>query len=139
MAATKAGSDIVEIRMPCQPEYVGVARLAILGVASRMRFSYDEVEDIRLAVGEACTNSVEWARRNGLQESDLVIRSVMDGDTLTIEIEDQAGPRAESPEGVSHEPDSEGLGALLITLLVDEVKVIPREGGTCVQMVKRAG
>ena len=137
MAERKA--DVVELRMPCQPEYAGVARLALLGVASRMRFSYDEVEDIRLAVGEACTNSVEWARRNGRQDSEIIIRSIMDGDTLTVEVEDQAGPRMETPEQSSRDMDSEGLGALLVTLLVDEVRVIPRENGTCVQMVKRAG
>ena len=137
MAETSA--DIVELRMPCEPEYVGVARLTILGVASRMRFSYDEVEDIRLAVGEACTNSVEWARRNGRPSAEITIRSTMDGDTLTVEVEDQAGPRAETPEQSPRDPDSEGLGGLLITLLVDEVRVIPRESGTCVQMVKRAG
>jgi len=137
VAESKA--DVVELRMPCQPEYVGVARLTILGVASRMRFSYDEVEDIRLAVGEACTNSVEWARRNARQDTDIVIHSVMNGDALTIEVEDQAGPRAETPEQSSRDQDTEGLGALLITLLVDEVRVIPREGGTCIQMVKRAG
>jgi len=136
---TAAKAHIVELRMPCQPEYVGVARLAILGVASRMRFSYDEVEDIRLAVGEACTNSVEWARRNARQDSDILIRSTMEGDALTIEVEDQAGPRTEATGQSSRDPESEGLGALLITLLVDEVRVIPREGGTCVQMVKRAG
>ena len=61
----------VEVKIPCRPEYVGVARLAILGVASRMRFSYDEVEDVRLAVGEACTTSVEWAERNGKTESGI--------------------------------------------------------------------
>ena len=33
----------------------------MLGIASRMPFSYDEVEDVRLAVGEACTHAVERA------------------------------------------------------------------------------
>lgn len=55
-------SDVVELRIPCKPEFVSVARLAILGVASRMQLSYDEVEDVRLAVGEACTTAVEQAK-----------------------------------------------------------------------------
>ena len=49
----------VTLTIPCAPEYVGTARLTILGVASRMGFSYDQVEDIRLAVGEACANAIE--------------------------------------------------------------------------------
>src|SRR5216110_3663046 len=57
--STSEGEAVVELTIPGKPEYVGVARLAILGVASRMRFSYDEVEDIRLAVGEACTSVLD--------------------------------------------------------------------------------
>lgn len=132
-----ANSAKVELKIPCRPEYVGVARLAILGVASRMKFSYDEVEDIRLAVGEACTTSVEWAEKNGKNESDLVLVSEIGQDKLTVDIFDQAGDRGEESRGNAE--DSENLGALLITLLVDEVTVVPKDGGTHVRMVKYAG
>lgn len=134
----KDGPATVELRFPCKPEFVGVARLAILGVASRMRFSYDEVEDVRLAVGEACTTSVEWAERNDKAESNIVLRSEIADDKLTVDIIDQAGNRSEgSRQNNSQEP--ENLGALLITLLVDEVSVVSENGGTHVRMVKYAG
>ncbi len=128
----------VELRIPCKPEYVGVARLAVLGIASRMKFSYDEVEDVRLAVGEACTTSVEWAEKNGISESDIVLKSEISNDKLVIDIIDASGTRndASSGEGLGQEP--ENLGALLITLLVDDVSVIPRDNGTHVRMVKYA-
>ncbi len=127
----------VELKFPCKPEYVGVARLAILGVASRMRFSYDEVEDVRLAVGEACTTAVEWAERNGKTDSDIVLRSEIGTEKLIVDIIDEAGERKE--EGRSGDPEAEeNLGALLITLLVDEVKVVPHDRGTQVRMVKYA-
>ena len=75
----------VDLTIPSRPEYVGVARLAILGVASRMRFSYDEVEDIRLAVGEACTRSID--RLNGSGESNNIsLRCLIDANRLTIEV-----------------------------------------------------
>ncbi len=126
----------VELRIPCKPEYVGVARLAILGVASRMRFSYDEVEDVRLAVGEACTTSVDWAERNGKTDSEIVLRSEISSDKLTVDIIDESGSRN---DGHQNEPDQEeNLGALLITLLVDEVEVVPHENGTHIRMVKYA-
>ncbi len=129
----------VEVKVPCKPEFVGVARLAILGVASRMRFSYDEVEDVRLAVGEACTTSVEWAERNGRADTGITLRSEIDSDKLTVDIFDQAGARENRgrSEGADQEP--ENLGALLITLLVDEVVVVPNTDGTHVRMVKYAG
>jgi serine/threonine-protein kinase RsbW len=129
----------VELKIPARPEYVGVARLAILGVASRMRFSYDEVEDIRLAVGEACTTAVEWAAKNSHQDTDVVVRSTIAESTLTVEIIDEAGVREEPADSESRETDPESLGALLITLLVDEVSVSSRDGGTCVTMIKHAG
>jgi len=128
----------VEIKIPCKPEYVGVARLAILGVASRMPFSYDEVEDIRLAVGEACTTSVDWAERNGKTDSEIVLQSEISADTLIVDIFDQAGGRSDV-ERQSAGQDTENLGALLITLLVDEVTVDSKDGGTHVRMVKHAG
>ena len=131
-------AHLVELRIPCKPEYVGVARLAILGVASRMRFSYDEVEDIRLAVGEACTTSVEWAAKNKREDTFIVVRSMITDTKLTVDIIDQAGERHELPNP-SADVEPEALGALLITLLVDEVNVKPVEGGTHVQMVKYAG
>ena len=128
----------VELKIPCRPEFVGVARLTILGVASRMRFSYDEVEDIRLAVGEACTTSVEWAERNGKSSTDLVLRSEIGQDKLIVDIFDEAGDRGDDARD-STDHESENLGALLITLLVDEVSVAPKDGGTHVRMVKHAG
>ena len=50
------------MRIPSGPEWVRVVRLAVLGVASRMKFSYDDVEDIKLAVSEACNNAILHAR-----------------------------------------------------------------------------
>ncbi|MCL5104221.1 MAG: ATP-binding protein [Armatimonadetes bacterium] len=129
----------VELKIPCKPEYVGVARLAILGVASRMRFSYDEVEDVRLAVGEACTTSVEWAERNSKGDACITLRSEIEAEKLTVDIYDDAGARANEAAGGDAEQEPENLGALLITLLVDEVTVVPNDGGTHVRMVKYAG
>ncbi len=136
--AREATATNVELTIPCLPEYVGVARLAILGVASRMRFSYDEVEDVRLAVGEACTISVEWAERNGKQDSTITLRSEVYADKLTIDILDQAGSRS-AVETADPEREYENLGSVIIAVLVDDVTVEPHESGTRIRMVKYAG
>jgi serine/threonine-protein kinase RsbW len=130
---------VVELRIPCKPEYVGVARLAILGVASRMKFSYDEVEDVRLAVGEACTTSVEWAAKNNRENTEITVRSSITDTKLTVDIIDSSGERQEPPSNQDNFSEPESLGALLITLLVDEVTVTPLDNGTHVKMVKYAG
>ena len=53
--------DFVEMRIPAKAEYVGVVRLTVSGIASRMGFSYDEIEDLKIAISEAITNTVEHA------------------------------------------------------------------------------
>lgn len=134
---------VVELTIPCRPEFVSVARLAILGVASRMPLSYDEVEDVRLAVGEACTTAVERAVKVDKTDTKITIRSEISDAKLTIDVIDQVGrepaPPAENTQSLE-ELDEQGLGALLMELLVDEIEVKPTpEGGTHVRMVKHVG
>lgn len=127
----------VELNIPSRPEYVGVARLAILGVASRMRFSYDEVEDIRLAVGEACTRSID--RLNGGADSHAInLRCLIDANRLTIEVRNALTKSTPAPVE-AEAPDAEkGLSDVLIRILMDEVDTEerPDEGIYLLRMVK---
>ena len=115
---------IVELSIPARPEYVGVARLAILGVASRMRFSYDEVEDIRLAVGEACTSVLDRVEGHG-DAPPIEIRCLIDPGKLTVEVSDRVAAAAKlNPEKSGLDaPDDGQLGSVLIRILMDEVMV----------------
>jgi serine/threonine-protein kinase RsbW len=137
---SQAQTDTVELDIPCRPEYVGVARLAVLGIASRMPFSYDEVEDVRLAVGEACTHAVE---RAGDTEARIHIRSAITARSLVIEVADDVAagtpPRSPSEQAqllIESDIDEQGLGALLMEILVDEVKITSNSEGTCVRLTK---
>jgi serine/threonine-protein kinase RsbW len=129
----------VELTIPSRPEYVGVARLAILGVASRMRFSYDEVEDIRLAVGEACTRSID--RLNGAADDHTInLRCLIDANRLTIEVRNPLvtpppKPATPDPTGL---PPEDNLSGVLIRILMDEVDTEerPGEGIYLLRMVK---
>ena len=140
--AGETQSAVVDLKIPCRPEFVGVARLAILGVASRMQFSYDEVEDLRLAVGEACATAVERAAKASKADTDIMIRSEISDGKLTIEVRDEIGQMPEVPKvpNSPEELDEQNLGVLLMELLVDEFQVEPTpEGGTLVRIVKYAG
>ena len=140
--AVETTPAIVGLSIPCRPEFVSIARLAMLGVASRMQFTYDEVEDIRLAVGEACTTAVSRAMSANIQNAVITIRSEILENKLTIEVEDQVGrmPEIPMPAPPLENLNEENLGSLLMELLVDEFKVEPTsQGGTRVTMVKYAG
>ena len=133
-------SDSVDLVIPCRPEFVGIARLAVLGIASRMPFSYDEVEDVRLAVGEACTHAVE---RAGDRAAVIRITSLIDAQALDITVADDvpagaaAGPQSEEAKLLEEAGvDQQGLGALLMEILVDDVKIETGPAGTVVHLTK---
>lgn len=44
----------VTIRIPASPEYIGVIRLVAAGLATRLRFTIDEIEDLKIGVDELC-------------------------------------------------------------------------------------
>ena len=60
-----AVSDVIRMTIPAVLSYVRLPRVAIAGLATRSGFSYDEVEDLRLAVGEVCQVLLDGADRNG--------------------------------------------------------------------------
>ena len=53
-AGDPAVQDQVTIRMPAEGAYLSVLRTATAGLAARLDFTLDEIEDLRIAVDEAC-------------------------------------------------------------------------------------
>src|SRR3989442_3707712 len=51
---TEAGTSRIDLKIPGRPDYVVVVRLTAAAVAGRMGLSYDDIEDLKVAVGEAC-------------------------------------------------------------------------------------
>jgi serine/threonine-protein kinase RsbW len=135
----------VTLSIPCAPEFVGTARLTILGVASRLGFSYDQIEDIRLAVGEACTHAIARAKQSGTRHPGqpplIRIRSLIEPTQLTVEVEDNVIGAETSPSDTPVDGDgtnSHELGFLLMEILVDDFSVEELDGGgTRVRLVKR--
>lgn len=136
-------SSVVTLTIPCAAEYVGTARLTILGVASRMGFSYDQVEDIRLAVGEACSNAI--ARADAAPQKTpptITIRSHVEPLQLVVEIEDTVavgGDETDLDKTAGDDVNPAELGALLMEILVDEVTLDSTSTGTHVRLTKYAG
>ncbi len=57
--------DVIRLTIPAVLAFVRLPRVAIAGLATRAGFSYDEVEDLRLAIGEVCQVLVNGANRDG--------------------------------------------------------------------------
>ena len=55
LAGGSTGADLVELRVPADPAYLTVVRTASAGLAARLDLTLDEIEDLRIAVDEACT------------------------------------------------------------------------------------
>ncbi|HET7615539.1 MAG TPA: anti-sigma B factor RsbW [Bacillales bacterium] len=140
----KGASDFTEMTVPAKPEYVGVVRLTASGVANRVGFTYDEIEDIKVAVSEACTNAVDHAYKNqnegkvtigfGVYEDRLEIMVVDRGRSFDFEtVRDNVGPF--EGEVFVEQLNEGGLGLFLIETLMDKVE-ISGESGVIVLMTK---
>jgi hypothetical protein len=46
--------DKINIRIPASPEYIQVVRLIASGLANRLEFTLDDIEDLKIAVDELC-------------------------------------------------------------------------------------
>ncbi|MFC5714067.1 anti-sigma B factor RsbW [Thalassorhabdus alkalitolerans] len=138
----KKASDYIEMKVPAKPEYVGVIRLTVSGLANRMGYTYDDIEDIKIAVAEACTNVVDHAYKEGGEmmlicsaEEDRIEFIVSDqGQSFSVEdLKKQLGPiDATKPVGELKEG---GLGLFLIDTLMDKVE-ISGEDGVAIVMTK---
>jgi serine/threonine-protein kinase RsbW len=53
--------DQVSVRLPAEGAYLSVLRTATAGLAARLDFTLDEIEDLRIAVDEACAMLVRQA------------------------------------------------------------------------------
>jgi serine/threonine-protein kinase RsbW len=53
--------DVVHLTVPADGGYLGVLRTATAGLAARLQFALDEIEDLRIAVDEACAILLQQA------------------------------------------------------------------------------
>ncbi|TAM61284.1 histidine kinase [bacterium] len=124
--------NVVELRIPCKPEFVSVARLAVAGIANRLHFTVEEIEDVKLAVAEACTNCIQHSPH----ANEIVLTSEMAPEELRIVVRDNGGGRSGGEE--SAELGGGRLGIFLIRSLMDDVEYRRDEGaGLFLRMVKR--
>ncbi|HYN96051.1 MAG TPA: ATP-binding protein [Pilimelia sp.] len=85
--------DVVILTVPAEVGYLGVLRTATAGLAARLHFALDEIEDLRIAVDEACAMLLAVAVRG----AELECRFAVTDDALTVEVGVDTVARAQLP------------------------------------------
>jgi serine/threonine-protein kinase RsbW len=124
-----AAGRVVHLTIPAKPEYITLSRLALSGLARVREFSEDTLSDLKLALTEACSNSVRHAYGNGEGHVDISFELL--DDRLIVEVADDgsgfeplAGERA-----FEEELTEGGLGIAIIRSIADEVEFGDGTGG----------
>lgn len=130
-------SSIVELRIPPKAEWAAVARLTVAAIASRLDFSLDEIDDVKLAVAEACTHAIQ--RSTGDHPIELVFEAQTDSIVVTVR-DSSTSAHLESVEA-DIDGHTGGLGLFIIRSLMDDVdfRVDARTGGELTMMKRVIG
>src|SRR4051794_26648790 len=128
----------VRLTIPAKAEYITLGRLALTGI-TRLRpdFPAETLGDMKLALTEACTNSVRHAYTDGAGMVEIVYE--LYADRLVVEVNDQGeGFTPSSERGADAELSEGGLGIAIIEALSDELEITHgSEGGSRLRFVKK--
>jgi serine/threonine-protein kinase RsbW len=140
--ANDGGALAIRLTIPAKPEYITLGRLALTGI-SRLRaepLSQEVLGDLKLALTEACTNSVRHAYSHGEGLVEIVYE--LHPDRLVVEVVDDGEgfepPSVDAPAPEEDELSEGGLGIALIQALADEFEIGERAqgGGSRLRFVK---
>jgi serine/threonine-protein kinase RsbW len=137
----------VEVTFPPLPAHVRTARLVATAVARRSGIDESLLDEVRLAVGEACSRAVE-AHRKHCPGQPIRVALSDDGERFEVVVTDAAPADADGEAPVAAAPQGgatagadgvilqlpAGVGLAVITGLADDVHISPAGGGTSVAM-----
>ena len=141
MAHTVADSRTVRLIIPAKPEYITLSRLALTGLARVRELPDETLADLKLALTEACSNSVRHAYGDG--GGHVEISFELCEDKLIVEVSDDgtgfdstgSDGRGFGPNDGGHDggQDSDlaegGLGIAIIRSIADELEIGARPDG----------
>lgn len=129
-------NSFIHLTIPARAEFIDIVRLTLFGIANKAGFSYEEIEDMKVAVTEACTNVVLHAYSNS-QPGEIEISFELEENGITIRIKDEGSSfkyePAESKSVTLHDKElsevtSGGLGLFMMHALMDKVEVFSGRG-----------
>jgi serine/threonine-protein kinase RsbW len=117
--------DVVDMRVPADVAYVSTLRLTAAGLAARCELTIDDIEDLRLAVDEACA---------------LLLPHVPAGSTLDARFRLSYGTLAVGVSGTPDggaELDRKGFAWTVLGALASSVDVSHEDGRLTITLTKR--
>jgi serine/threonine-protein kinase RsbW len=125
--ATTQG-DVVELRLPADGAYLSVLRTATAGLAARLDFTLDEIEDLRIAVDEACALLLPDAEPG----ASMTCVFALSGQTLSVTVT--------VPSRTGRVPRRNTFAWTVLTALAGDVDTAIGDDGTVsVTLLKRGG
>ena len=121
------GPADVELRIPADSAYVSVLRTTSAGLAARQDFTLDDIEDLRMAVGEACALVLPEADDG----SDMTCRFYMDPGLLTVVV--AVSSSTASP------PDQDGFAWQVLTTLAGDASASVEDGHYEIALTMHSG
>jgi serine/threonine-protein kinase RsbW len=129
--------EVIRLSFPAKPDYLILARLALSGIARDAPVSDELLADLKLAITEACGNSVRHAYPDG--PGDVAVAYALGTGAIEMIVEDQ-GVGLDANAGASDAIAGEGgMGMSIMRAVVDELDVSRGADGrgTVVRMTKR--
>jgi serine/threonine-protein kinase RsbW len=102
-------STVVRLAIPAAPEFLRLARLAAADVASRVGFSFEDIEDLRIGVDELC----HLLMAPGTEGEELQLTFTLTADAVTVE--GSGPPRSPSDPVVVQTQLSKQIVAAVVT------------------------
>ena len=119
----------IEIAIPPRSVYVGVVRLTVASLARNAGLDEDRVDDLRIAVTEACTSAV-LAHEEAGTAAPVLVRWAEEGDRFVIDVEGPARPLETALEDSHGFSTRTVLSQALLESLVDETEISAIDSGT---------
>ncbi len=108
-------TDVIELIMPFKAEYVSVVRLAASGIANRVGFDIEAIEDIKVAVAEVCNKLIKTGSKS-TGSFKVIFKISVDSIIIAFDCQDK------SLKCIFNGDENE-FGLSIITALMDEVEL----------------
>jgi serine/threonine-protein kinase RsbW len=134
---------VVKLRFPAKPEFLVLARLALVGIAQVQSVDQEVLADLKLAVTEACANVVRHAYQEHDPTPDVTVTIELSTSSISVRVDDTgigfAPPTGDDP--LDHNMltrNADGMGLSIIRAVAEDVRISsgPDGRGTSVVLSK---